>query len=348
MNTSHPSEDSSVSIKKRIFSVPTLLSLVTAVCVIYFLTSRFELDWAETGSNIKRLTPQTYIGAFLIYYSSFLFRGLRWRYLGLNAWEDHGELTGASLSNKAVPSFMTCSLLILCGWFVNSVAWLRMGDAYRAYAFGSESGKGFSWSLGTVLAERVLDMVTVATALIISIFLLSRSMESMVSVILLVSAIVMTVTLIGVVVGLFYSGSRIANILPNRLRGAMLSFKAGAIGSFDRLPLIAVLGLLGWLMEVLRLWLVVESLDISMGLSLLVLVAVGNSLLSTIPTPGGVGAVEPGMSALLLIGVNRPEAAAITLCDRAITYLSVLVIGGLIFFVRQSRHLSGNKTARTS
>ena len=348
MNTSHLNEDSSVSIKKRIFSLPTLLSLLTAVCLIYFLTSRFELDWAETGANIKRLNPPTYVGAVLIYYSSFLFRGLRWRYLGLNAWEDRDGLTGASSSNKSVPSFMTCSLLILCGWFVNSVAWLRMGDAYRAYAFGSESGKGFSWSLGTILAERVLDMATVAIVLIIAMFLLSRSIESTFSVVLLASAIVMTVTLIGVVVVLFYSGSRITNILPNRLRGAMLSFKSGAIGSFDRLPLIAVLGLLGWLMEVLRLWLVVESLDISMGLSLLVLVAVGNSLLSTIPTPGGVGAVEPGMSALLLIGVNGPEAAAITLCDRAITYLSVLVIGGLIFFVRQSRHLSGNKTARTS
>ena len=346
MNTSHLSEDSSVSIKKRIFSLPTLLSFVTAVCLIYFLTSRFELDWSETGSNIKRLNPLTYIGAFLIYYSSFLFRGFRWRYLGLNAWEDRDELAQVSSSNKSVPSPMTCSLLILCGWFVNSIAWLRMGDAYRAYAFGSESGKGFSWSLGTILAERVLDMVTVATALIISVFLLSRSMESTISVILLVSAIVMTVALIGVVVGLFHTGSRITNILPNRLKGSMLSFKAGVVGSFDRLPLLAGLGSLGWLMEVLRLWLVVESLGISMGFVLLVVVAVGSSVLSTIPTPGGVGAVEPGMTALLLLGVNGPEAAAVTLCDRSITYLSVLVIGGLVFFIRQTRYFSGKRASR--
>ena len=346
MNTSHLSEDSSVPIKKRIFSLPTLLSFVIVVCLFYFLTSRFDLDWAETGSNIKRLNPLTYFGAFLIYYSSFLFRGLRWRYLGLNAWEDCDELAQDSLSNRSLPSFMTCSLLILCGWFVNSIAWLRMGDAYRAYAFGSESGKGFSWSLGTILAERVLDMVTVVTALIISVFLLSRTMESTMSVILLFSAIVMTVVLIGVVVGLFHTSSRMTDILPNRLRGAMLSFKAGVVGSFDRLPLLAVLGSLGWLMEVLRLWLVVGSLGISMGFILLVVVAVGSSVLSTIPTPGGVGAVEPGMTALLLLGVSGPEAAAVTLCDRTITYLSVLVIGGFVFFIRQTRYFRGKKTAR--
>ena len=346
MNTSHLSEDSSVPIKKRIFSLPTLLSFVIVVCLFYFLTSRFDLDWAETGSNIKRLNPLTYVGAFLIYYSSFLFRGLRWRYLGLNAWEDRDELTQDSSRNRSLPSFVNCSLLILCGWFVNSIAWLRMGDAYRAYAFGSESGKGFSWSLGTILAERVLDMVTVVTALIISVFLLSRTMESTMSVILLFSAIVMTVVLIGVVVGLFHTSSRMTDILPNRLRGAMLSFKAGVVGSFDRLPLLAVLGSLGWLMEVLRLWLVVGSLGISMGFILLVVVAIGSSVLSTIPTPGGVGAVEPGMTALLLLGVSGPEAAAVTLCDRSITYLSVLVIGGLVFFIRQTRYFRGKKTAR--
>ena len=345
MNTSHLGEDSSVSIKKRIFSLPTLLSFVTAVCFFYFLTSRFELDWAETGSTIRHLNPLAYVGAFLIYYVSFLFRGLRWRYLGLNAWEDRDELARGSSGNRSLPSVMTCSLLILCGWFVNSIAWLRMGDAYRAYAFGSESGKGFSWSLGTILAERVLDMVTVATALIISVLLLSRTMESTISVILLFSAIVMTAGLIGVVVGLFYTGGRITNILPNRLRGALLRFKAGVVGSFDRLPLLAVLGSLGWLMEVLRLWLVVDSLGISIGFTLLVVVTIGGSVLSTIPTPGGLGAVEPGMTALLLLGISGPEAAAVTLCDRSITYLSVLVIGGLVFFIRQTRYFRGKKAS---
>ena len=76
------------------------------------------------------------------------------------------------------------------------------------------------------------------------------------------------------------------------------------------------------------------------------MVAVGSSVLSTIPTPGGVGAVEPGMTALLLLEVSGPEAAAVTLCDRSITYLSVLVIGGFVFFIRQTRYFRGKKTAR--
>ena len=55
------------------------------------------------------------------------------------------------------PSLWKFSQLILIGWFVNSIAWLRLGDAYRAYALSEDSDKKFSWSLGTVFAERMVD-----------------------------------------------------------------------------------------------------------------------------------------------------------------------------------------------
>ena len=54
------------------------------------------------------------------------------------------------------------------------------------------------------------------------------------------------------------------------------------------------------------------------------------------PTPGGVGAVEPGITGLLLLGMDSSQAAAVAISDRSITYLSVLVIGGIIFFARQT------------
>ena len=61
-----------------------------------------------------------------------------------------------------------------------------------------------------------------------------------------------------------------------------------------------------------------------------------NSLLSLVPTPGGVGAVESGVGGLAvrLSSLTASAAAALVLIDRAITYVSVIVLGALLFLLR--------------
>ena len=74
---------------------------------------------------------------------------------------------------------------------------------------------------------------------------------------------------------------------------------------------------------------------VALGLTLTpehaILVALAGALLSVFPTPGGIGVVEPGLVGVLMLGVSRESAVAITLVDRTITYLSVVLLGGLVF-----------------
>ena len=79
----------------------------------------------------------------------------------------------------------------------------------------------------------------------------------------------------------------------------------------------------------------VHALDIDAGLALIPVVALGHAILSTVPTPGGVGAVEPGVTGLFLLELSRPDAVAGTITDRSITYLSIVLIGGILFLARQ-------------
>ena len=67
----------------------------------------------------------------------------------------------------------------------------------------------------------------------------------------------------------------------------------------------------------------------------MLIVALGGAILSTVPTPGGIGAVEPGLISLLVLGLERSDAASVVLIDRTITYVSVLIIGGLVFLLWQ-------------
>ena len=343
-----------VSLRRRFFSLPTLLSFAVAVGLIYFLATRFDLDWRQTWDNVRAMDPRLYIMAMVLYYSSFVFRGLRWRTLARNARPD--DSPGAGL-----PHPFRFSQLILMGWFVNAVAWLRLGDAYRAYGLSEEMKVDFSWSLGTVLAERVVDMATVLVLIFVGVALFSATHDSSGTGYILGAAVVMSAVLLALLAMMKGVGARLARFLPRRLESAYGRFHHGTMGSLKQLPLIFALGLAAWLMEVGALYFVIQALSIEVGMPLVIIVSLGHSILSTVPTPGGVGAVEPGVTGLLMLSLVREDAVSIALVDRSITYLSVILFGGLAFLLwhaararRRSgqalgaRHASGRADAADS
>ena len=93
-----------------------------------------------------------------------------------------------------------------------------------------------------------------------------------------------------------------------------------------------------WTTEALRLLFVVDAMgfDISLGISGAFFVALVASLLTAVPfTPAGLGIVEAGIVGLLtLIYHAEPtEAAAIALVDRAISVLSVVILGLIAYLL---------------
>lgn len=322
------------SIGRSFLSAPTLLSFALAAALIAVLATTFDLDWERTWRNIRAMNPWMYALALLAYYSSFAFRGIRWRILAENAIDGDSDDDADEVS---LPSSLWIGGLIVIGWFVNSITWLRLGDAYRAYALGNDSGATFSWSLGTVFAERVLDMITVAALIVASIALLAATggLPGAWWWYIIAIAMVMAFAISLAVALMKRYGASLARILPSGLAGAYRAFQEGALRSFDRLPAALSLGAIGWLMEIARLYFVVEALGIEVGFALIPVVALGHAVLSTVPTPGGMGAVETGVTGLLLIESSAADAASIVIIDRSITYFSVIAVGGALFILRQ-------------
>lgn len=330
MKTNEPVSNQSqgVSIRRRFLSLPTLLAFVIAAAFVLFLATRFDVNWGDTWGNVRRMNPWLYLVGFLLYYLSFAFRGLRWRMLARHA--GINPSAGARL-----PSTFQCARLIIIGWFVNSITWLRLGDAYRAHAFSEDSRGSFSASLGIILAERILDMAIVLALLTVSAAFLSTTSDSLAADYLMVATSALALALSAVVLVMKLYGTRLAQRLSPGVQMAYQRFQQGALGGFKQLPFLVMLGLAGWLLEMARLYFVIQSLDLSVGLPLVPVVALGYAILSTVPTPGGVGVVEPGVTGLLLLGLERHDAVSVALVDRSITYLSVILIGGLVFLHRQ-------------
>lgn len=324
------------TLRQRLLSVPTLTSLAIAALFVLFLATRFDFDWAKTWSNIRNMDPALYAAGLAAYYVSFLLRGMRWRLLVQNAGLDSQE-------GAALPSTLRFAQLIVIGWFVNSIVVLRMGDAYRAYALSREARVGMAPSLGTILAERATDVFAVLALITIGVAGFSASGDASVVVRLLLAAILLAGALTALLLAMKTFGLRLSARLPSGLERWYRAFHEVALGSLRRLPSVMALGLGGWMLEAARLYLVVQALDLSIGWPLVLVVALGHAILSTVPTPGGVGAVEPGVTALLVLGLERSDALSVTLVDRTITYLSVLVIGGLIFLLWQSSMARRNR-----
>ena len=317
------------SLRERILSPATLLLFAVAVAVIFFLATRFDLDWAKTWENVRTMDLRLYTLGLGLYYLSFVFRGVRWQMLVRNA----GVLETADARLPTVPKF---AQLIVIGWFVNAVAWLRLGDAYRAYALSDESGGGFPFSLGTVFAERFLDMATVLALVVLGVGWYSATRSASGVVYIVAAALFMSVALAALVMLMRGYGSRLARFLPERVEGAYRRFHKGTLGSLKQLPLVFALGLAAWTLEMGRLYFVVQALDLEISIALVVITTMGHAILSTVPTPGGIGAVEPGVTGLLVLALPRHDAASVALVDRSITYLSVLAFGGLAFIILQA------------
>jgi uncharacterized protein (TIRG00374 family) len=318
----------SVSLVRRAISLPTLVSLGVAAAFLLFLVVRFDVDLSAIWEQVKSSNPWYLALAVVVHYTTFIFRGARWRLL----------LRNAQGQDQPVPGVLYCSELILLGWFANSVAWFRLGDAYRAYLYQSEQDGSFSRTIGTILSERMLDTMLVVLLLAASVPFLLVGQGGGASWTVMGTALALLAILIFGLLVIARSRQHLLRWLPRWAATRYQRFCEGALDSFRQIPLATLLGLLGWLAEVGRLYLVALALGIDLTLALVVFITLANSLLTLVPTPGGVGAVESGVAGLLvrLSALATSTAAALVLVDRSISYLSIIISGTVLFLARQS------------
>jgi hypothetical protein len=318
-----------------------------AVAFLAFLVTRFEVDPGATWAHVRGGNPWCLALALLVHYTTFFFRGARWRLLLQNVGGvTQGEASAGPAGARPVPGAFYLGQLILLGWFANSVAWLRLGDAYRAYLYRDEQRASFPSAMGTILAERALDTVLVVALLLAATpWVLGGDARSSGAV--LAVAIALLAALMTGLLGMVWARRWLAGRLPSWMSEGYQRFHAGALGSFRRLPQVTLWGLLGWLAEIARLYLVAAALGLDLGLALVVFLTLANSLLTLAPTPGGLGVVESGVVGLAvrLAALPVSAAAALVLVDRAISYVSVIIVGAVLFLVRQARRRAAQPVA---
>jgi len=335
-------------LSKRFLNLRTLVSFVIGLAILGFVLSRVDVNVSEIRARLAQTSLPLFIGALLLYYATFPIRALRWKRLLANVGyangaDGHGDGSG----QLRLPTTGGLAEIVLLSWFANCIVPAKLGDAYRAYLLKSSAGVSFSKTFGTILAERIIDMLLLFSLLAIAVVIaFSGTLPSAIMSIMQAGLVLVVLVIAGLMV-MRHLGGVIARFVPRRFRHHYTMFEQGTLGSFRAMPLVLTYSVASWGIEAGRLWLVCWSLGL-FGLSpaIVLFVALASALLTTLPiTPAGLGFVESAIVGILLLaanlglapGVDENVAASVAILDRVISYWSLIVTGVILYIVTRKR-----------
>ena len=328
--------------RRAIFS---LLIPIVLLILVFRVALNIDVDTLITG--ITEANPLLLLGALTIFYIGFPLRGWRWLML-LNG-------TGIRIGVRDATE------IIFVSWLVNCLVPAKLGDIYRAWLLKINTAVSLSRTFGTVFIERILDLFAISLLGLAAGFWSFRTgLPDEMQVVAALGVGVIVLLAIGLLT-LRNFGRRILVRLPvpHRIIEFYDRFEEGVFGAIGvrHLPPLGFLTGLIWTTEAIRLYLVVEALgfpDVSLGISGAFFVALIGSLLTAVPlSPAGLGVVELGVVGVLTAayGVPLTEATTIALVDRAISVVSIIIFGAIVYVIsplRKGRGLRGARVAGTA
>jgi uncharacterized protein (TIRG00374 family) len=322
---SEPIPEREVSLARRFLNFRTIGSIVFGVALLVLLfVFVLGVDWGRTWSQIVHANLGLLLLALAAYYLTFPLRGFRWAFIL--------RRTGTNID--VVPA----TEILFLSWFVNCLVPAKLGDLYRAYLLKGSYGASASRTVGTIFIERIADIIVIFALALAAGFWSFRGRQRPEVDALFIAGFVIALALIVFVLALRFAGGHLTRFLPDRVADLYERFHEGSTGALtpSSLPMIVIVTGAIWLLEGARVYFVIRALnlpDAHLGISASVFVALAAALLTAIPlTPAGVGFVEAGIvGALLIYGVPHDAAVAVALTDRAISIMTVIVLGGILY-----------------
>ena len=331
---------------KKFLNVRTLISFAIGLAVLGIMFRQVDVNVDQIIAQLKTMNLAYFTAALLLYYTTFLVRALRWRKLLENV--GYGE--GGPV---ALPSVRGIAEIVMLSWFANCIVPAKLGDAIRAWLLKREAGVSFSKTFGTILAERIIDMLILFALLVGSVLAAFHgALPAVILSIMQVGIVLVGVVILGLLT-MHRMGGHIARLVPKRFRAQYTLFEEGTLGSFRALPLVVTYSVAAWAIEAGRLFLVCLALGLT-GLSpaIVLFVALASALLTTLPvTPAGLGFVESAIIGILILsanfglapGVNENVAASVAILDRVISYFSLIVVGSILYVATHKRYFAARQ-----
>lgn len=316
-------EEKEVSLAKAFLSWKTLAAVVIAALIIYAFFHGFKHEErVKLWEYLHHVNPSVFALGFASYYFAYFFLGLRYKML----------LDNCGVKITLRQAIVTCFM----GAFTNAALPTKLGDFYRAYLLRKHAAVPWGQGLGANVGERILDLAFVFGSLFMMAELLfARGESAAVSGMIKGGSFVLGFLILFLILLLVPVTRRlIVAISPAKIRGFISGFVGGVTGSLRRNWLWLIIATAGlWAMESLRLYFVTVALGVNMTVPQVVFTVMATTLLASIPVSfSGLGFVEGGVTDLLkLFRIDAALGLATIICDRLISFVSVVVLGFISF-----------------
>ena len=283
-------------------------------------------DLAKTGDLLRTADLRWVALAAVFVTLDLSFRALRWQRL---------------IRPIAAVAYPPMLGYLMVGYLANNILPARLGELVRSHYLGDREGISRASALGTVVVERVVDLVAVVA--IASVALLLLSVRGVIANAVLVGAAVTGLFLIVLAVGIAAHRlpglDRIRALVDRwpRVREMARSLQDGlAVAARPRTVGEAILvSAISWAMAILALAAVGQSLGIQLSMAQAALIASGVALVSAVPAgPSNLGTFELAAQELgKAVGVAPASALALGILSHVLILL-VTSVGGASAFAR--------------
>lgn len=290
-----------------------ILSVVVGVGGIYYVFS--NVDAHELVASLSQTNVVLFLLGFLLMAPVYLLMAERWRRV---------------LGEKGVFVELREAALQICeAQFVNVFMPARGGDIYRGYLASGERGTLRTSVL--VLMERIMDVI-VLLVLTFVVLVVSFRQGFLFGYVALGTGLLVA-AYVGFRVMMRFEKMPVPFVddLYAKLREALLEDL-----QTERKVQLFTLTVLIWVVGVGRVAAVAWSLDLPVSVGFIALLSFAWALIAAIPvTPSGLGTVDAAAAFLLQqYGVPPAAATSFILLNRATIQGFPLLVGGLIYFVR--------------
>ena len=216
---------------RKFLNVRTLLSFALGIGILALVMSRIDVEVDVILAQLARANPWYYVAGLLVYHATFLIRGLRWRKLLENVGFHRDD-------GIRLPSVLGIAEIIVLSWFANCIVPAKLGDAYRAYLLKRAANVSFAKTFGTILAERMIDMLLLFALLGGAVLFAFRgALPPVILGIMQVGLVLVGLVVVGLFAMRLLSGP-ITRMVPGRFRRHYGLFEQGTLRSFQALPLV--------------------------------------------------------------------------------------------------------------
>jgi len=278
-----------------------------------------DFHFFDFKRSIQQIDLVYLILATIFLWGSVWVRGLRWKWL---------------FKESAPPSVSSLYRAELIGYFGNNVLPLRLGEILRTYIIGKENNLSKSFVFGTVVLERLMDMLALTFFGIILLFLYPFEEEWISDYLLKGGAVILIIILTLIILSRFKpnnTDNKFLSIL-NQILDGLLSVRK------QRVIPVVISSLLIWSIYLLDVYLIQKAFQFNLSWAQTLAVLVISSLVLSIPSaPGMIGtfhaAVKYTMVDLFAFTPNEGNSFAILM--HAYGYILFTLLGAYYFLKSQ-------------